>query len=159
MANFAGHFLGGLITAILLSWYAWSSQTIQNLAVLGALMGATIFGSLFPDLDTKSIIQLWLYRVIVLGLIVLYVHKITTLLLVVPVALMIPMVVRHRGMFHQVWFLLLSALAIGTLLYRYTTFSYDSSVLIASSFLIGTCMHLILDFGCTTTVQKIIRLQ
>ncbi|MCL4380132.1 metal-dependent hydrolase [Candidatus Dependentiae bacterium] len=159
MANFVGHCMAGIVTATIVSYLAICNGMIHNTTALAMIAASTLLGALFPDLDTKSIIQLWLYRAIALSLIVLYFNNITMLMIIVPVTLLIPMIVRHRGIFHQVWFLIFCATIGGAIAHRYGDLSWPLTVLLVVGFLFGAFSHLILDFGCITTVQKIIRLQ
>lgn len=158
MANFVGHLIAGLSAAAIIS-YSCASFSLLSTTEMLMISAATIFGSLFPDMDTKSIIQLWTYRVIALALLLLYIHNITALLIIIPIAMMLPLVVRHRGIFHQIWFLTAIAGIVYMLLPCIITVSLCVRWGISFGFLTGAMIHLLLDYGVIKTVKKIIILR
>ena len=66
-----------------------------------------ILGSLFPDIDTTSKGQKIFYRLVFLFLVILLIQQQGEFFILLSLTALIPFVVRHRGVFHRIWFLVL----------------------------------------------------
>jgi len=69
-------------------------------------------GSIFPDIDIKSKAQKLFYLLLLFVASVLYTEKRYDLLPALAVATFLPQMVKHRGLFHRLWFVLLASYAI-----------------------------------------------
>ena len=110
--NFKGHCIGGVIASGVVMMGFWRmghhvgvSTNPELLAKAGV---ATLFFSLFPDLDVQSVPQKWFYR----GLFCLFIYlaylkkfKLVTLFAILGI---LPLLSHHRGWTHQlsslIWF-------------------------------------------------------
>ena len=146
MSNYKGHLAGGLVTALalvyIMSW--WFEPTIM---LATQLIVCALFGSLFPDIDTKSQGQLLSYRFLAVLLMVLVAQQRFQLALFCSAVGILPLVVHHRGLFHRVWFL--AAICMSAVLYT-SWYVPQYTVLVALHslfFFMGALSHLWLDFG------------
>ncbi len=113
----------------------------------------TLLGSLFPDIDIKSkgqFIFYTLFFVLLFYMIVLQKWIYVSLLAMISY---IPILSKHRGIFHNFWFIttlviLLLALVKYTYPDYYILISYD-----AFFFMIGVFSHLLLDKGFLKTLK------
>jgi len=146
MPNYKGHLLGGLaifIATILLVYTRYSISFFTGLE-WGL---CTLLGSLFPDIDTKSKGQKLFYRVLFIFLIFLIFQNKFQLAVFMCLAGFIPLLVNHRGLCHNILFIL----AIPTLFSGYVyLFLPKYTLLILGSmifFTLGAISHLCLDKG------------
>ena len=143
MANYKGHLFGGIIAyvlvAIMVSSYCLCAKFIGN-GLLFALAG-----SLFPDVDIKSKAQKIFYFLIFLSMAVLLIQKKETLAVFLGLISFLPLFVKHRGLFHKFWFILLLTIVVTLFIcinsptYREPTINY------AIFFTAGAISHLFLD--------------
>lgn len=151
MPNYKGHLLGGAlfcgvsIVLLPLSGVSWLTKL--------EWLGCSLLGALFPDVDIKSKGQKIFYYFVAGAMIWLWcTHKIKQLILLNFISLL-PLVVRHRGIFHRLWFL---TLLLGIVVY-FSWFLYKDHVHIilfdAFFFMVGALSHLILDFGLKRTLR------
>src|SRR5690606_29691836 len=66
----------------------------------------SLAGSLFPDVDIKSKGQKYFYRFILLLFCVLLLHRRYELFVCCSLLALTPMLARHRGLFHELWFVI-----------------------------------------------------
>jgi len=149
MPMYKEHLLGGFASGMIVLFFIANYVCCNTIPVLTSLewLLFALAGSLFPDVDIKSKGQKLFYWVIV-TLILLSLFK-GNLSLAIYLALfsILPMLVRHRGLFHCTWFIVIFPLVAAALAsvylpnYRYSLF-YDASFFIA-----GALSHLLMDFG------------
>ncbi|MEX0849476.1 MAG: metal-dependent hydrolase [Candidatus Dependentiae bacterium] len=149
MPGYKGHLMGG--AAAFGATFALVSivniMPKQDPFIIASCFVAVMAGSLFPDIDVKSKGQNVFYWLI-LGLFVYFFYKkqFVTLAYVAIVATL-PMLVKHRGLFHNIWFIVG---ALGTLCYLLTGYlpHYDKTIILHTIFFIaGAVSHLWLDLG------------
>lgn len=144
MPGYKAHTFGSIIIAILA---LGACNVFYQVTAFKAFewIGFAILGGLFPDLDTKSFGQKWFYRILFLIAIVLFSLKQHHLLSVIALIGFIPLLFRHRGMFHSPWFL--SAIALGgTFACAYYFPEHQTQVFIDGAFFwLGCMIHLIMD--------------
>lgn len=106
---------------------------------------ATILGSLFPDVDTKSKGQMIFYQCVLFYLLFLMWFKKVTLFMIITCIMMIPLLVPHRGVFHRISFLFFLALLLSILSSVYTMYKTVDNILHIWFFFIGAVSHVIID--------------
>ena len=143
MPGFRGHLIGGTITYLAL---VHSMQRLQPSPIL--LISGFVFcviGSLFPDVDIKSKGQKLFYSLALIFLILFLWYERTDLFIGLSLLGTVPLLVRHRGLFHQAWFLIFisisTALVIGNLCVDSSSFAMKNALF----FLAGTLSHIVLD--------------
>jgi hypothetical protein len=107
MPNYKGHLLGGCITGIIALGIMKQEQTTITTAL--ELLGCCLLGSLFPDIDIKSKGQKIFYRLIGAILCFLLLQKKLIMGAFVGLVSTIPLLVRHRGIFHNPFFIIAGA--------------------------------------------------
>lgn len=149
MPSYRGHLAGGAAAYVIVLQCIKSMHPGIHMVIQGLFF--CLLGSLFPDVDTKSKGQKIFYTILLIFL--LYCVFMAKLYLCIAVALLgvIPMLVRHRGLFHQAWFLLLITLAAIVILTY--VFPKHEKLLISNSwfFFAGTLSHIVLDRVLTKT--------
>ncbi len=105
----------------------------------------TIVGSLFPDVDIKSKGQGIFYRVILLCLILLYFQQNWELFAATSFVAMLPLLVRHRGLFHTIWFV--AAVPFTLAYFVAQSFPQHTTLLMLDAvfFAAGAVSHIVLD--------------
>jgi membrane-bound metal-dependent hydrolase YbcI (DUF457 family) len=145
MPDYKGHLLGGaffyfIVLALLAAQYFPVFTIIQWFLF-------TLAGSLFPDIDIKSKGQQLFYRVffvIIVGCICYQSFLLATFL---GLFALVPLLGKHRGIFHNLWFLLvITGCATKLLVFQFPHFYY-TIVYNALFFAVGVISHLWLDMG------------
>ncbi len=147
MPNYKKHLIGGLgAYAALLIIFQRIIQPV-SLFSAGEWLVCSLAGSLFPDIDIKSRGQKYFYRVILLVMIFLIIQRQFSLLATSSVMAVTPMLVRHRGIFHRLWFVILLPLTIWYIVSL--SVPTISTILLFDIlfFIAGAISHLWLDFG------------
>lgn len=146
MPGYKGHLMGGAVTycALLYGVTFYCAPTL--------LTGIEWFlfalaGSLFPDVDVKSKGQHYFYWIIFALFIYLVMLQRWKMVVFASFFAMLPLLVRHRGIFHRAWFIIflvtMSAIAIGLYFPKHGQRLW----LDALFFLAGALSHLWLDLG------------
>lgn len=143
MPSYRVHLVGGFLTYLgilqVIKQYDPSPLTI----VQGLLF--CLLGALFPDIDVKSKGQQIFYSMLAGLLIFLLYQQQYCLFASMSFIGIIPILVRHRGIFHYIWFLLLLALGITYVIHGWC--GYWSHVMIHNAwfFCAGAISHVVLD--------------
>lgn len=144
MPGYRAHLTGGLVV------YGLSIYLLRSFCGSGFLAAEwllfTLAGSLFPDIDTKSKGQKFLYQILFVILIVLAIQRKFVVMAFLSIAALIPIIARHRGLFHRTWFVVglpaIVALAIALYAPAYKrVVAFD-----ALFFILGALSHLVMDF-------------
>lgn len=148
MPGYRTHLAGGAVTggaALLL--LACIGCFPQDYWLALALIGAACAGSLFPDIDVKSKGQHYFYWVL-LALFAYYMlyNKLYHCAGIGLIAIL-PLLTRHRGILHNVWFLLLLTLVCMLQVQWYCTPYAPVMCSLLFFFLLGMISHLWLDMG------------
>jgi len=148
MPGYKGHLLGGAAAGgILLSLLSCCDVVHPTLLCGVEWLLASFLGSLFPDIDIKSKGQKVFYWVL-LGLFVyLYIGKKLMMLGLFSIIGITPMLVRHRGLFHKWWFVVLLPLLLAIVTGHYYPHYQYALLFDATFFVAGALSHLILDRG------------
>lgn len=149
MPGYKGHLGGGLIAfGIMLTLLAARHvMLVDHIVPVMSLLLCTMAGALFPDIDTKSKGQKYFYWLIAVLMIYLIYKRLLVHLSVLAVAATTPMLVKHRGLFHNIWFLIAAFTAIGYSLMLYAPRYSEAVILHMLFFLAGVVSHLWLDMG------------
>lgn len=145
MANYKGHLIGG---AVAYGIFLLVGQ-LHNISFYTALewLLFSLAGALFPDIDTKSKGQKLFYWFLLFFFFFAILKENFSVCAILGIIAIIPMLVRHRGLFHSLWFItVISSLIVffGGIYfpcYKYILF-FDMSF-----FFVGALSHILLDFG------------
>lgn len=143
MPSYRVHLVGGLVTYLgILQLIKYSEPSIHTIfqGLIFCLLGA-----LFPDIDVKSKGQKVFYTLLLFFLMYLVIIQKYCLFITVSFLGIIPILVRHRGIFHHIWFLLTIALMV-TLCVKSMCGFYEN-VMMANCwfFFAGAVSHVVLD--------------
>jgi LexA-binding, inner membrane-associated putative hydrolase len=145
MPGYKGHLAGGVVT------YAVGLYLLHSYCPSGFVaiqwLGCTLAGALFPDIDVKSKGQKYFYWVVLALFGLLIYQKQYRLLSVASIASVIPMLARHRGVFHKISFII--GLSFGTWLcvHMYVPSLSKMFLYFSLFFAAGALSHIMLDFG------------
>lgn len=146
MPNYKGHLIGGCVAFAAVLIILPPAYPTTLLTAFEWLL-FTLAGSLFPDIDIKSKGQKYFYWMILILLILLLHTRRFIPLAAVSILSMIPMLSKHRGLFHRTWFIIAAPLIAWQIVALYfpaikELFMYDMLFFIA-----GALSHLWLDMG------------
>ncbi len=149
MSMYRGHLVGGL-AAYLMVIVAWGIYTSVFQHYFPGLLAA-LAGALFPDIDIRSKGQrLFLKILFLLVLLCLYLQASLPLMALLLFSVL-PIVFPHRGLFHDIIFVMVLAItAAGSLMYVLPAKTEMISA-VAFFFLVGVISHLVLDKGFKKT--------
>ncbi len=145
MPNYRGHLYGaaffyGVVLVSLCLWY----MSAINIVVWFI---CTLLGGLFPDIDTKSKGQAIFYKLICVIIIVCLYYRSYYVASMISLFSFSPLLVKHRGLFHRLWFLAgivtSGAYALTCILPAYT----NAIIACTGFFSLGIISHLWLDLG------------
>ncbi len=153
MPNYKGHIAGG-IGAFAVGLFAVTRYCRPSFLTALEWLAFSIAGGLFPDVDIKSKGQRYGYWIVVTLLLVLLIKQRYEMLMSVSIVSMLPMLAKHRGLFHRLWFVIGMPLAIWYL--AVLEFPGTSTMLLFDTlfFILGAISHLWLDLG----VRRMFRL-
>jgi hypothetical protein len=147
VSNYKGHLVGGFIAYIVGLLIVYGVGGTPSIKILIEWGLCALAGSLFPDIDIKSKGQKIFYAVLLGVYILLIITARLDIIAIVSIIATSPMLVKHRGLFHKIWFVIsvpfLMALWMGLCM----PFYVNSFFLYAFFFTIGAISHLWLDFG------------
>jgi hypothetical protein len=152
MSSYKGHIVGG-VAAFCFSFFAYTTLYQHQQASALELFLFCLFGSLFPDIDTKSKIQMLLYRSLAVGFVALLIMGYTHALIAGGFAILLPLIVPHRSIFHNKWFITAFVAGIAAWAGLFYPHYIERITTNALFFLIGMYSHLILDFGLVKTLK------
>jgi hypothetical protein len=149
MSNYQGHLIGGAVTyTLLISGTLWSAPScnyyFEDLLIWFIMC---LLGSLFPDIDIRSKGQKIYYRFLLILTIVALITKKWDVLSLITFAALFPAFVTHRGLMHQVSFIITAPFLAVVALSRYDTSIVPTAFGCYIFFVAGALSHLVLDFG------------
>lgn len=152
MPGYRGHLVGGLITYIGLMYLLQPIPPTPLSPFWWLLL--TLAGALFPDIDTKSKGQFWFSWLMIIIMILLLMHQHYAAAATIGIASMVPMLSKHRGIFHNLWFVIavsgIATFMINQCLKPHIYLcSYDMVFFIA-----GAWSHIILDLGIRKAFKR-----
>lgn len=148
MPNYKKHLVGGSVIYALLTYVNIKLNLMPtNLNLQIQTLAACLIGSLFPDIDTKSKIQKFIYFIILVSVIYLMIVGLEYQAALLASMSMLPLIVSHRGLFHRMWFIIL-CLGLGNFLcYSNPGCWFKNYMWLSMFFLIGVISHIWLDMG------------
>ncbi len=153
MPNYKSHLTGGFFAYLLVLYFILNNQTISFATGIEWLL-FTLMGSLFPDVDIKSKGQKLFYWVATILAAVLLYHEHIQALIILGFISVVPLLVRHRGIFHRLWFVILIPFGISIFLCFYLPGCNRIIMFDTFFFIVGAVSHLWLDLG----LRKMLRL-
>lgn len=154
MPNYKGHLVGGVITFGCLALVF--NHTLTTLPRAVELLGFTLLGALFPDIDTKSVGQKLVYRIIFLVMIMLIIQQEWNMLACLSLISLIPPLSKHRGLFHSPWFLLLCSIGMFFVITLFFPGHNERAYGALVFFTAGAFSHLVLDFGVRGLLKRMV---
>jgi len=143
MPGFRGHLIGGTVTYLAILQIIQSLQPSPSVVISGFIF--CVIGSLFPDIDIKSKGQKLFYSIALAVLCYFLWFKRIDLFIGLSLLITVPLLVRHRGLFHELWFLIFisitTALVVGNFHSDFSVWAMKNALF----FLAGAISHIILD--------------
>lgn len=155
MPNYKKHLVGGSIVYAALIYTTSELNLIPtDINIQLQTLAACLIGSLFPDIDTKSKIQKYIYSAILITSICLFVSGFEYQAGILATASMLPLIVSHRGLFHRMWFILM-VVALGNFLCYINQPQWFYQCMWSSIFFVaGVISHIWLDMGWKKLFSK-----
>lgn len=143
MPSYRGHLAGGLVTYLIILQALQYVQPPAMILIQGLFF--CLLGALFPDIDVKSKGQKIFYSMLFVVLLLLLYAQMYCFFAVSSVLGTLPMLVRHRGIFHHIWFLLAMAIA-GSCVVKIWCGPYSEMMMYNCWFFFaGALSHVVLD--------------
>ena len=143
MPSYRGHLVGGLVTYVAVLQFIKYMNLSSFMLLQGFLF--CLLGALFPDIDVKSKGQKVFYTILLVLLLLLLYKKMYCLFAIMSLLGIIPLLVRHRGIFHHIWFLFSMAI-IATLIIKNWCGTFRNIMVYNSWFFFaGALSHVLLD--------------
>lgn len=117
-------------------------------------LASCLIGALFPDIDTKSKIQKYLYTMIMGAIIWLFASGMHYEAAALGTISLLPLIVRHRGIFHRIWFIGLICGTLNLLCYLHHPAWINTCYWNSIFFTAGAISHIWLDTSCTYLFGK-----
>ena len=149
MPGYKGHLVGGAAT-FFVTYQVATKVFGQAPYITKQIVFALTFcllGSLFPDIDTKSLGQRVFYSILAIAVFAAIALQHWALLSFLSVLGLLPLLVNHRGMIHTVWFVTAIPLATTLLISRTNPALAPAAWLAYIYFVVGALSHLFLDYG------------
>jgi membrane-bound metal-dependent hydrolase YbcI (DUF457 family) len=147
MPKYKVHLCGGAITFFLVLFVLTYLNISNNLFVSCIYLISCLIGSLFPDIDTKSKIQKYMYYPLFTVIIISMLTKKWILASFISVIALIPILANHRRLTHRLWFVIVIPLSVPILIYHINQKILIETFISYLFFVVGAISHLLLDFG------------
>ena len=145
MAGYKGHIVGGVVAYALL-FFILKHQT-DSLLVYAQWFGCALAGALFPDIDVKSKGQKYFYWLVLAAVLYLICSLRFEMIAVISVLSITPMLSKHRGLFHEPWFVIMIPLLLWLCVLSWYPQAAQQAFLAMIFFIVGALSHLFLDRG------------
>ena len=150
MPGYKGHLAGGCVVYSICLFALHATHPSIPLAL--GWFAATCAGSLFPDIDIKSKGQKYFYWILLLLLVwsiwrfkQLSTHARFDLVAGIAIIALLPLLVRHRGVTHKPWFILVLSFGLWMTFIGFLP-DYSSEIFIfLLFFVVGAMSHIWLD--------------
>ena len=153
MANYQKHLFGGTIAFGVVCYFLRAyNPPLLTLLEWGL---CSLMGALFPDVDIKSKGQKYFYTILFVTFILLVGQRKFFLVSCMSIIAIVPLLTRHRGLFHNIFFVVLFPLSVWFALSLWHP-EYAKILLNHVIFFVaGQISHLLLDFGLLGMVHQI----
>lgn len=152
MPGYKAHLFGGIVVFALILLVV--GAYCANIQIALAAFACCLAGSLFPDIDIKSKGQKYFYAIIMAVIAVTIIKQRYDILAIVSIASVVPMLARHRGLFHEPWFLTIFPLSIWIVLSNIYKNMAEHYFICTLFFIGGAFSHLFLDRGVRGIVPR-----
>jgi len=157
--NYKGHIVGGTIA------FGLSHRIATINSLLTPSIGyewvmlylVCLAGSLFPDIDIQSKGQKLFYQALFIIILLIIAYHRMELLLPVAVVSFVPLLLNHRGITHNPWFVLFLGLCMPIASHWYHPELLQLAVKAAFFFIVGGWSHLVLDWGVVGFSKRFFR--
>jgi hypothetical protein len=156
MPNYKGHLVGGAVTFVIVSSVIkyWNPTLLNSYQDIFTGLIFCALGSLFPDIDIKSMGQRIFYLLVFPLVVLAIATKRTSMLSILSVVAIVPVLVRHRGIIHRWWFVVFMPLIVPVLFaYNHSPF-FVPSIILYTFFVSGALSHVFLDYGFKRMVRR-----
>lgn len=143
MPGYRTHLLGATVTYLVILQMIKSMHPSISVVISGFVFCA--IGSLFPDIDIKSKGQKFFYSLALIILCCFLYYKRTDLFIGLSLLSIVPLLVKHRGLFHQLWFLIFISITTGLVIGNFHENFSLWAMKNALFFLAGAISHIVLD--------------
>ncbi len=158
MPGYRGHIAGGGAAFAFALWaISFAAPTLRiSLFVLPFWLSLTIMGALFPDIDIHSNGQKMLYRFLVFAIPIAAIANLWWVLTGLLMLSILPFIVKHRGITHNLWVIL----AIPAAPYFLYVGPYHKIIMLCTIFFTaGALSHILLDFGVAKLITRSFRIK
>ncbi len=155
MPGYRAHLVGGL-AAFSGAYLLIKSPTNTDILQVMQLLGWCLLGSLFPDIDTKSMGRLIWYRILGVMAVAGLILDQWAIIGFSGSLFALSLLAKHRGLFHRLWFIFLLALLgliVTDVVAPQYLFYMQQAILF---FVIGAFSHILLD-GVVTNLKRMRR--
>jgi membrane-bound metal-dependent hydrolase YbcI (DUF457 family) len=154
MSSYQGHIAGGIVTYIVMSKLPLVPPD-SPVTTHALLFSMTLLGSLFPDVDIKSMGQKVFYHLLALFVIFCLIQKKWVALIMMSLLGLIPLVSKHRGITHNPYFLIIAPFVLHPIISHVIPVAQDFPRHYHLFFIAGAFSHLILDYGFVRFFKKL----
>jgi membrane-bound metal-dependent hydrolase YbcI (DUF457 family) len=145
MPNYKGHLIGAAFCY--LAVIVFLSIPMLSYTKYAQWFVATLAGSLFPDIDTKSKGQMLFYKLMFAVLLICFAYSAYFPATLLGICSITPLLTKHRGLFHRLWFLLFITASFAILFIWCLPVYKEVIISNALFFTLGFVSHLWLDMG------------
>ncbi len=155
MPSYRVHLIGGAVVFGIIHQVASTLGVMSKHGpiVIIALLGITLIGSLFPDIDVTSRIRQLFYMTLVPCLPLAYFFN-PKLFGVLVCITSIMLLLRHRGVTHKPWFLAFVPLSLAGVCILKRPEAWEVYTLGAICFFLGALSHIALDYFVSHIIMK-----
>lgn len=155
MSTYRGHIAGGVATYALTAFFI--AQLIPTHQwpwyAHPAFIASTILGALFPDIDTRSMIQQFFLIALIAALPLTLIYNVP-IFIGLSITCLGALFIPHRTLTHRPWFLIALSLLLATIAYTRLHNHRLFFVVCCAYFCAGALSHWFLDFGLRRLFPK-----
>ncbi len=155
MSTYRGHIAGGIVTYALTAWITLHIMPTHQFPWYAhpAFIGCTIFGALFPDIDTRSTIQQIFLITLIIAIPLALIYNVS-LFIGLSVACLTALVIPHRTLTHRPWFLIALSIFLASIIFIKIPTHRFVLITCCVYFCAGALSHWFLDFGLRRIFPK-----
>ena len=154
MPGYKGHLVGGAAVYVL-SLCCIIGVVKPSLLMASEWLIFTLAGALFPDVDIKSKGQKYFYFVVLFFFIAFAAQQKFEMLACCSFIVMVPMLVRHRGIFHNPLFVIAVPLCVWGIISSLKPALSQRFFVDVLFFIVGALSHIWLDLGTSQMIKRL----